>query len=76
MEASLSKKLKLNRTIREIKNRRQAVLLIGAANVDALEARGLQVVPVEHAEFLYHADELKALGLDLKEELLLIRNDP
>ena len=72
----MSKKLKFDRTIREIKNRRHAVLLIGGANVDALEASGLQVVPVEHAEFLYHADELKALGLDLKEELLLIRNDP
>ena len=71
----MNEKFKFELTIREIKNRRSARMLIGAANVDTLEANGLRVVPLEHAEFLYHPEELEAMGLDLEEERLLIRSD-
>ena len=73
---STSKTRGFKRTIREAKNRRSAILLIGADGMNALEANGLRVVPIEHADFLYHAAELEALGLDLEEELRLIRADP
>ena len=64
---------RFERTTREIQNRRSAILLIGAHEVEILEANGLRVVPVEHAEFLYHGAEIEALGLDPGEELRLIK---